>query len=169
MILLAEAVKLKSILQKKYNDLVIERRRLAFISVEKGTVAKRDGRTFEIAQNELHVIMKDIRTLDRLVYEANSLNTVTFQEEQLPIVEAIEYAKQLRLEAAELKELSEHEREVVEYGYGESVQMVQVALFDPDELREQALTLEKMAHRLSNSINAKNYEIKIDFDDSNYM
>ena len=169
MIPLAEAVKLKSILQKKFNELSSERRRVAFITVEKGTEAKREGRTLQVVEQELDVIRKDIRMLDRLVYIANSTHTISFLEEQLTIVEAIEYAKQLRLEAAEARIFSEYEKETLEYGYGDNVQMVRVALFDPEQYRQRADELEKIAHKISNAINAKNYEVKIEFDDSLYM
>jgi hypothetical protein len=169
MIPLAEAVKLKSILQKKFTELIDERRRVAFISVEKGTIAQREGRTITIVEQELDVIRKDIRTLDRLIYVANSTHTISFLGEELTVVEAIEYAKQLRLEAIEARSFSENEKETMEYGFGEHVQMVRVALFDPEAYRLRADELERLAHRLSNAINAKNYEVKIPFDDSNYM
>ena len=169
MIPLAEAVKLKSILQKKFTELFNERRRVAFITVEKGTEAKREGRTIETVEQELEVVRLDIRTLDRLVYEANSGNTITFLDEELTLVEAIELAKQLRYEAMEVRDLSYNEQEQLEYGFGEHVQMVRVALFNPEAYRQKADELERQAHKLSNLINAKNYEVKLDFDDSNYM
>lgn len=168
MINLAEAVKLKSILQKKFYELRSERRRVAFVTVEKGEEAKREGRTVAEVEKELEAVQKDIRTLDRLVYEANSVNTIEFMGEQFSLVEAIEYAKQLRLEESELRDLSYSERETYEYGYGDQVTLIRVALFDPEEFRVRADELERKAHKLSNLINAKNYEVKIDFDDSKY-
>lgn len=169
MISLAEAVKLKSILQKKFTELFNERRRVAFITVEKGTEAKREGRTIEMVEQELEVVRLDIRKLDRLVYEANSGNTITFLNEELTLVEAIELAKQLRYEAMEVRDLSHNEQEQIEYGFGEHIQMVRVALFNPEAYRQKADELERQAHKLSNLINAKNYEVKLNFDDSNYM
>lgn len=169
LISLAEAVKLKSILNTKHGQLMSERRRVAFVSVEKGSEAKRDGRTLAQVEQELTVVRKDIRTLDRLVYAANIENTVDFQGEKLTLVEAIELAKQLRLEVMESREFAEAEKETVEYGYGDSITMVRVALFDPEHYYEQADQLERQAHKLSNAINAKNYQVHIDFDDANYM
>lgn len=169
MISLAEAVKLKSILAKKQQLLSAERDRVAFVLVEKGQLAVREGRTLTTVEQELAVVRQDIRTLDRLVYEANISNTVSFLDEQLTLVEAIELAKQLRVEASEALHFSAYEKEQYEYGYGESVQMVRVALFDPEEYRLKAERLERQAHKLSNLINAKNYQVQIEFDDAAYM
>ena len=169
LISLAEAVKLKSILNRKFANLQEEQRRVAFITVEKGQPAIREGRTLPSVEAELAVIRKDIRTLDRLVYEANIQHVVSFLGEQYTLVEAIELAKQLRQEAEVAKMFSTYEKEQLEYGYGEHVQMVRVALFDPETYRQKADELERKAHKLSNLINAKNYEVKINFDDTNYM
>ena len=169
LISLAEAVKLKSILNRKFVNLREEQHRVAFITVEKGQPAIREGRTLPIVEAELAVVRKDIRTLDRLVYEANIQHKVTFLEEQYTLVEAIEFAKQLRQEAEVAKMFSTHEKEQIEYGYGEHIQMVRVALFDPEAYRQKADELERKAHKLSNLINAKNYAVKINFDDTKYI
>ena len=44
-----------------------------------------------------------------------------------------------------------------------------VALFDPEDYRVKSLQAEKDAHKLSNSINAKNYSIVLEFDDTKYF
>lgn len=126
MISLAEAVKLKSILNKKQEQLGEERQRLAFITDEKGHAAVREGRTMQIAEQELEAVRVDIRTLDRLVYEANIKNTVQFEQQDFTLVEAIEYAKQLRIEAMVVAQLAQHEKERMEFGYGEGVTMVRL-------------------------------------------
>lgn len=170
MISLAEAVKLKSILNKKQEQLGGERQRLAFITVEKGQAGVREGRTMQIAEQELERVRRDIRTLDRLVYEANIKYTVQFEQQEFTLVEAIEYAKQLRIEAVVAAQFSAHEKEQIEFGgYGEGVTMVRVALFDPEEYRQRADLLERQAHKISNLINAKNYEVQLAFDDTKYM
>lgn len=168
-ILLAEAVKLKSILNKKQQELTAERQRVAFKLIEKGQQPLREGRTLAQVETELAQVRLDIRTLDRLVYVANTANTVQFNDEAYMLVEAIELAKQLRQQAEEAKEFAHAEREELQYGYGESVQVYNMALFDPEHYRQQADLLEKQAHKLSNAINAKNFAVTIDFDDSRYM
>lgn len=169
MINLAEAVKLKSILAKKVQELVSELHRSAFVTVEKGQVPKTSNRAMKVIEAELAQVRLDVRTLDRLVYEANIKNTVDFKGEKLALVEAIELATQLRADVELCKQFSMHEKESVRMGYGETTMLYEIAMYEPDEYRERAIKLEKDAHKLSNLINAKNYSVEINFDDSRYL
>lgn len=166
---LAEAVKLKSVLAKKVQELINELHNSAFVTVEKGQTPKTSNRAMPIIEAELAQIRLDTRTLDRLVYEANILNKVAFKGEQLALVEAIELAIQLRAETELCKQFSMHEKETVRMGYGDNSMLYEIAMYEPAEYRERAATLEKDAHKLSNLINAKNYSIEINFDDSRYF
>ena len=168
-ITLAEAVKLKSVLRKRISELQDEMRRVAFVTVEKGTTPVKGSRTLELVEAELDEVRNDSRILDRLMYRANVDNDIEFQNEQFAIVEAIELATQLRAKALFYKELSTSEKEEIRYGYAENTTVYQIALFDPEEYRLKSLRAEKEAHRLSNLINAKNYSIILDFDDSKYF
>ncbi|PJO41051.1 hypothetical protein [Lysinibacillus xylanilyticus] len=169
MINLAEAVKLKSILAKKVQELVSELHRSAFVTVEKGQAPKTSNRAMKVIEAELAQIRLDVRTLDRLVYEANIINTVDFKGEKLALVEAIELATQLRADVELCKQFSMHEKESVRMGYGETTMLYEIAMYEPDDYRERAIILEKDAHKLSNLINAKNYSVEINFDDSRYF
>ncbi|MCY9548442.1 hypothetical protein [Lysinibacillus xylanilyticus] len=169
MINLAEAVKLKSILAKKVQELVSELHRSAFVTVEKGQAPKTSNRAMKVIEAELAQVRLDVRTLDRLVYEANIINTVDFKGEKLALVEAIELATQLRADVELCKQFSMHEKESVRMGYGETTMLYEIAMYEPDDYRERAITLEKDAHKLSNLINAKNYSVEINFDDSRYF
>lgn len=168
-ITLAEAVKLKSILKKRIHELQEEMRRVAFTTVEKGTIPERSTRNLLSVETELDDVRLDHRILDRLMYRANIDTTVEFQEQQLSIVEAIELATQLRAKALFYKELSMAEKEEIQYGYSESNPIYRVALFEPEVYRLKALQAEKDAHKLSNLINAKNYTVVLDFDDTTYF
>lgn len=168
-ITLAEAVKLKSVLRTRIRELQDEMRRVAFATVEKGTPPARGTRTLKHVEAELDEVRNDSRILDRLMYRANVDNEIEFQNQQLAIVEAIELATQLRAKALFYKELSTSEKEEIQYGYAENTTVYQVALFEPEEYRLKAIQAEKDAHRLSNLINAKNYSITLDFDDSKYF
>jgi len=168
-ITLAEAVKLKSILRTRIHELEEEMRRVAFATVEKGMSPVRGTRTLEVVDKELDGVRLDNRVLDRLMYRANIDNEIEFQNQKLPIVEAIELATQLRAKAHFYKELSTAEKEEIQYGYADNTTVYQVALFDPEEYRVKSLQAEKDAHRLSNLINAKNYSITLAFDDSQYF
>ncbi len=170
MIYLAEAVKLKSILRNKIHELEEEIDRVAFATVLKSEPNPSQKRTLQDVENELSRVRKDSRKLDALIYRANIDHTLEFNNEQLPIVEAIELATQLRAQLAKLKELATAEKEELLYGYGnESQPFYRRALFDPEDYRMKAIELEKQTHQLSNAINAKNYQIQLDFDDSFYF
>lgn len=167
-ITLAEAVKLKSILLKRVHELEEEIMRVAFTTIEKGSAPEIGPRTVSVVDNEITITRKDIRMLDKLIYEANINNTVTFKDRAYTIVEAIELATQMRAQARIYKQLGASEKERVQYGYGDGTTYVQVALFNPEEYRVNALQYEKEANKLSGLINAKNYSVTINFDDEKY-
>ncbi|WP_042476816.1 hypothetical protein [Bacillus ndiopicus] len=168
MISLAEAIKLKSILKQKISELSMEISTVAYTVVEKGEEPKTPSRTIQQVEADLAVVRKDARTLDRLIYRANIDNFIEFNGEKLAIVEAIELATQLRAEAGQAKAFGMSEKESYMHSMGETI-LYNVALFEPEEYRVRAIKLEKQAHRLSNIINAKNYQVQIDFDDSMYF
>lgn len=166
---LAEGVKLKSILSNKIRELIYEIHSVSHVVVEKGEEPKIPIRTLADVEKELAKVRKDARTLDKLVYRANIDNTIVFKGEELPIVEAIELATQLRAEAALCKDLGRSEKEELYNASSDNVIFYNVALYEPEEYRVRAIELEKEAHRLSNLINAKNYQVEIEFDDSDYV
>jgi hypothetical protein len=166
---LAEAVKLKSIMTKMIHDLEDEIRRVAFTTIEKGEVPEKPIRNVQQVDDELDVVRKDARLLDRLMYRANIDHTITFKNEELTIVEAIELATQLRAKARLYKELGTAVKEEFQYGMSEHTSIYQIALFEPEDYRKKAIQIERDAHKLSNIINAKNYSIILDFDDENYF
>lgn len=166
---LAEGVKLKSILTKKIHELIDELHLVSHAIVEKGKEPTSSGRSLEEVEAELAEVRKDSRTLDRLIYRANIDNTISFKGEDLPIVEAIELASQLRAQASLYKELGMSEKEKLYHSTGDNVIFYNVALYEPAHYRNRSKELEKEAHRLSNLINAKNYQVEIEFDDSNYF
>lgn len=168
-ITLAEAVKLKSILTNRIQELEEEIRRVAFATIEKGDRPEITARTLPVVEAELETVRFDTRTLDRLMYRANIDFSIEFKGDDLAIVEAIELATQLRAKARLYKELSMSPKEEIQYGYAETTTVYRVALFDPEEYRQKAIQIEKDAHKLSNLINAKNYSISLDFDDEKYF
>ena len=116
----------------------------------------------------LQDVRNDSRLLDRLIYEANIQNTISFEGQQYTLVEAIELAIQLRAQTSLYKDLGTSDKESLFHNTGDAI-FYRVALYDPNEYREKANELEKSAHRLSNAINAKNYQVQINFDDSKYF
>lgn len=168
-ITLAEAVKLKSILSNRIHELEEELQRVAFVMVEKGEAIVPAPRTVQEVDDELEDVRKDSRLLDKLIYRANIDHTISFKNETLTIVEAIELATQLRARVRLYKQLASAKKEELQYGVAEHTTVYRVALYDPEYYRQKASQLEKDAHKLSNLINAKNYTIALDFDDEKYF
>ncbi|MBP0725361.1 hypothetical protein J5Y03_09190 [Bacillus sp. RG28] len=166
---LAEAVKLKSLLSKRIHELEEEMDRVAFIEIEKGSKVPKQVRTILDVEQELEEVRKDFRLLDKLMYQANIENEITFNDESLTIVEAIELATQLRAKARKFKEYGSAQKEEYSYSYGEGVSLIKVAMFEPETYRLKGLEIERQANRLSNLINAKNYAIELDFDSEKYF
>lgn len=167
---LADAIKLKSLLHKQIEKLLGEIERVAFIDLEKDEpLPTIQSRSLEDIEVELESIRTDIRTLDRLVYEANLNTVIETHDGPLPIVEAIEFAIQLRAQARMYQDLSERPKRDYQYGYGEGTTVIRHALYDPELYRLKAIDVEKRANRISNAINAANYRTEIAFDASRYI
>lgn len=166
---LAEAVKLKSVLAKRIHELEEEMDRVAFVEIEKGGKKPKQARSLSQVEEEIDDIRKDFRLLDKLMYQANYKNKVSFNGEELAIVEAIELATQLRAKARKFKQFGSSAKEELQFGYGEGVPVVRKAMFDPEEYRIKAVEQERLANRLSNAINTKNYSIVLDFDSEKYF
>lgn len=168
-ITLAEGIKLKSILSKQIRELEAEAHRVAFTTVEKGQQPATLSRTLQHVEDDIERVRADLRKLDLLIYIANSTNTVDFEEQPLLLVEAIEFAIQLRAKAEFYKSLSSATKEEMLFGYSENTPLYRIALFDPETYRQKAQQAERAAHQLSNRINSKNYSISLDFDGSAYF
>ncbi|WP_264740523.1 DIP1984 family protein [Cytobacillus firmus] len=166
---LAEAVKLKSVLAKRIHELEEEMDRVAFADIEKGSKLPEMPRSLAMVEKEMDEVRKDMRLLDKLVYKANIENDITFNNESLPIVEAIELATQYRAKARKFKEYGTAAREEFLYTVSENVSMVKMALFDPEQYRLKGLEAERQANRLSNLINNRNYLIELEFDSEKYF
>ncbi|MGM0898528.1 MAG: hypothetical protein ACQEV0_11545 [Bacillota bacterium] len=166
---LAEAVKLKSVLAKRIHELEEEMDRVAFVEVEKGDKKPKQARSLSKVEEEIDDIRNDFRLLDKLMYRANYENTVSFDGEELTIVEAIELATQLRAKARKFKEFGTAVKEELQFGYGEGVPIVRLAMFDPEKYRLKAVETDRLANRLSNAVNTKNYSIVLDFDSGKYF
>ncbi|MDX8362696.1 MULTISPECIES: hypothetical protein [Bacillaceae] len=165
---LAEAVKLKSVLSNRVRELENEMERVAFVEIEKGSEVPAQTRTLSTVEKELDEVRKDLRLLDKLMYQANIQNEIVFNDEALTIVEAIELATQLRAKARTYKKYGASKEEYP-YSYGENVMIVKLAMFNPEEYRLKSIEIERQANRLSNLINAKNYEIELAFDSEKYF
>ncbi|KMY50890.1 hypothetical protein ACIQD3_01860 [Peribacillus loiseleuriae] len=168
-LILADAVKLKSVLSKRIQELEAEMDLLAFVEIEKGSEIPNQVRNLAAVEKELEEVRSDFRLLDKLMYKANYENEVSFEEQSLAIVEAIELATQLRARARKYKQYGISAKEEMIHSYSEAITLVRVATFDPEVYRIKGIETERQANRLSNLINAKNYQIELDFDSDKYF
>lgn len=165
---LADGLRLRSLLTKQVQELEQELLRVAFTVSEKGQALPAQKRGVEEVDHDIKMMRQDIMVLDRLVYEANLTNAIEYQGESIPLVEAIEYAMQLRAQAKLYKQLGSSPKEQPEFGYGEAASYVRHARFDPDVYREKAQQYERNANKVSGLVNARNYQIELDFDTTRY-
>jgi len=165
---LADGIRLRSLLTKQVQEFEQELLRVAFTVSEKGHPLPEQKRGVDEVDFDIKMIRQDLMLLDRLIYEANLSNSIDYQGEAIPIVEAIEYAMQLRAQAKLYKQLGASAKEQPEFGYGESTSYVRFARFDPDEYREKALQYERNANKVSGLVNAQNYQVALPFDASRY-
>lgn len=164
----AEAVKLRSVLSKRIHELEEEMYRVAFVQIEAGKVMPKQKRTMIEVEKEIEEVRNDYRLLDKLMYRANIDYEINFENTNIPIVEAIELATQLRAKARKYKQFAAADKEEYVYSY-ENVQLMKVATFEPEEYRVKAMECERQANRLSNLINSKNYQIQLEFDSEKYF
>ncbi len=168
MITLAEAIKLKSILRQKEQSIIYRMQDVAFDTVVNGETLSSTSVTLEQLEQQLERIQRDARTIDRLMYEANSTETITFDNETIPLVEAIEWAKQIRTNLQWMQQFAQSEKESL-IGVNEAGTTLHRAKFDPETYEQKVEHLERQAHKLSNLINAKNYTVTLPFDDTLYF
>ncbi|WP_251135286.1 hypothetical protein [Exiguobacterium sp. s151] len=167
---LADAIKLKQLLLKQIDKLLEEVERVAFIELEKDEpLPTIQSRSLEDIEVELESIRTDLRRLDRLVCEANLRTVVETNDGPLPLVEAMEFAIQLRAQARMYQDLAERPKREFRTGYGEGTAVIKHALYDPELYRLKARDVEKRANRIASAIEAANHRTEIDFDASRYM
>lgn len=159
-ITLAEAVPLLKVIENRIRDLVQERERNSFVLIEKGDNYTRPDRDVELITKEIEEAQRDYRKLAKAIAEQNLNNYIEWDGDKISIAEAIELAKQLRSESQNLKRLAAYKKHEYENrGFGDTSNLIRVALYEPDEVRQQALKLERKANRLSALIEAKNHTI----------
>ncbi|RXT07902.1 hypothetical protein [Ammoniphilus sp. CFH 90114] len=175
MITLAEAIPLRKMLERRINELFSERWEHAYVIIEKGDSYEPYPRTMDIISEEIYELQRDYRVLGRLVTEANLSQKMTWNGEEVTLMEAIELAKQLRMDLNQLKSFSTRKKteRLMERGRrgpsSDASSLMTVALYDPEVYRQKALKLERQVNRLSASIEHQNHMVSIPFDASKYI
>lgn len=167
---LADAIKLKQLLLKQIDKLLEEVERVAFIELEKDEpLPTIQSRSLEDIEVELESIRCDMRRLDRLICEANLYTVVETNDGPLPLVEAMEFAIQLKAQARMYQDLAERPKREFRTGHGEGTTVIKHALYDPELYRLKARDVEKRSNRIASAIEAANHRTEIEFDASRYM
>lgn len=175
MITLAEAIPLRKMLERRINELYSERWDKSHVIIEKGESYEPYPRTMDKISEEMEEVQRDYRVLGRLVTEANLAHKITWNGKVLSVMEAIELSKQLRMDLNQLKSFASRKKmeRVMERGRrgpgSEAPSLLTVALFDPEQMREKALKLERQVNRLSALIEHQNHLVSIPFDASKYI
>lgn len=175
MITLAEAIPLRKMLERRINELFSERWDKSHVVIEKGEPYEPYPRTMEKVSEEIYELQRDFRVLGGLVAEANLSQKITWNGEELSMLEAIELSKQIRMDLNQLKSFASRKKteRVMERGRrgpsGDAPSLLTVALFDSEEYRQKALKLERQVNRLSAMIEHQNHLVSIPFDASRYI
>lgn len=166
---LAQIVVLSASIVKTINELIRERNDIAFAKASKGEAYIKPVRTFQELTAEIASAREDLRKLDILKAKANVANTISWNGEDLTIIEAIDLAKQLRIEANEFKVFGSKKKQDFENsGWGANAsQLIVYAQYDPEKARQRGIKLTAIAERLSSEIDKANDKIEIVFANAN--
>lgn len=160
---LAQAIHLKKIIAGVISELNRERFNVAFIEVEKGEKYEKPVRDFFVIDEELKEARKDYRDLDVLISHHNLGANIKWDDKDITITEAIELAKQMRLDISNLKSHFANAKQQENLtGFYDS-NMVRLALLDIEKMKKYIKKQERMVNRLSQLIDEKNHLIKFEF------
>jgi hypothetical protein len=166
MISLADAVHLRARILAYRSELDAARRRGAIVLVQKGEAPDTPSTTVEQYTEQMAEASADYRMLDVAMARLNLDNRVTWDGHEIPLMEALQLAKDLRLQIAELKTLGARLK-VQRLRPGpmgrDGGDFVEVAMYDPEAMRKQADQLERQVMRLSRLIDRCNEEVMFDY------
>ncbi|MEC1289438.1 hypothetical protein P9B58_03970 [Bacillus mojavensis] len=162
-IALFEALPLRNAISKRIQELLQERDSVAYVEHDKDEKYTKPTKNVDQITAELESTKKDYRELVVLIAKANLDAKVLWDEKELSITEALELAQQLRGEANKLKSYGRSQKTERVNSYSDVISYRE-ALFDPDKMQAKGLKLERMANRLSNSIEKANHNYEIEFE-----
>lgn len=169
---MAEALTVRAAMNRKLNQLIEERSENSTAYIEKGETAPYPQRTVDVITQEINQVMRDYRTLDKLIAVANTTNCIPWDGESICILEAIELAKHMRMEMNQLAHLGRQkklERLLNRSAIDGSNPLYRVALYDPEFYKADAQKLDRQVTKLSALIERANHLNTITFDASSYM
>ena len=170
MISMADAVYLRSFIQKKIAERIAARTEAATITFAKGETPEIPETDFATWSERVQQARTDFRALDVAMARANLENTVNWDDRMIPLMEALQLAKDLRAQVNELKKFGA-QRKTERAGSGSlfsrvergSVDLITQTTYDPADMTRLAEKLERQVNRLSRDIDRKNEAIQIPF------
>ncbi|MCR8635502.1 hypothetical protein [Paenibacillus radicis (ex Xue et al. 2023)] len=97
-ITMAEALSVRAAIGRKLHQLFHERNMNSTSIIEKGETAEIPARSVDVLTREIEAVNADFRKIDVLLAKANIERTIVWDGQPITILEAIELAKQTRIE-----------------------------------------------------------------------
>lgn len=164
-ITLKRAVKLRSDLEKKIQELSAEASRLETTTVEKGEEAEMPERTMDEVIADMVGVQDQFEELKDIIRTANVTNTVTWDGQNLSISRAIDQSTRMRMNADRFKNLGKRKKKERQganrYGVG-NPDLFTITIYDPDAWRSAGEKLAREAERLSDLIDEKNLQVTVE-------
>lgn len=166
-ITIAEAVNLKSQLEKKVNELDAERNKVATDTIDKGEKGDIPARNVDVITAEIEKVENDLLDLKAAIREVNRVTYIEWDNRQYPLNNALDIAKVIRNRADRAKKLGNRkklERNTSRglYGNGDSNTFT-VALYDPEQYKADGQKQERLANKLSALIEKANHIAEFNF------
>lgn len=164
-ITLSQAVVTSASIVKRIQELLRERQEISIVKAPKGETYTKPVRSFQVVTTEIAEAREDLGKLDYLKHVANVQNTIEWNGKNIAIIQAIELAKQLRLEANEFKGFGARKQQDLENGgWGaNTTQTIVYAQYDTEKARLRGIKLNSIAERLSTEIDKANDKVEIWF------
>ena len=167
---MADAVYLRSFIQKKIAESVTARSEAATVTFAKGETPEMPETDVATWGERVERARADFRALDVAMARANLENAINWDNRTIPLLEALQLAKDLRAQVNELKKLGARRKTErassgplyshVERTYAD---LIVQTTYDPADMVRRAEKLERQVNRLSREIDRKNEEIEIPF------
>jgi hypothetical protein len=168
---LAQALPLRKQMERELQLLRNERNDAAFEEAEKSTEKPMaQGRTLDEITKEIEQVHDDLLTLQDAMDKANFAATITWDENEISLLQAIEHAKFLRQEASfYISNGSKKPVDRSKRNFMDKNDLIRVAMYEPKVYLEKGKKMERQANLLSGIIESANHQVSIDFNAEKYI
>ncbi len=163
---LADAVHLRARILAHRDELQAARARGSTMLITKGETPEVPSTTVEQYTAQMSDASADHRLLDVEMARLNLVHHVRWDGREVPLMEALQLAKDLRQQIADLKMLGSRlkvQRMRMGQVGRDGAELIEVAMYDPDAMRKQADQLERQVMRLSRLIDRCNEQAMFEY------